>query len=456
MTGPSERDREQVAALLGRQPRGAFEVVVRGAGGRPVVVRNEPFEFDGRPMPTRWWLVGKELREAVSRLEAGGGVKAAEAAVDPARLAAAHERYRQERDAAIPPGHSGPRPQGGVGGARRGVKCLHAHLAWFLAGGDDPVGRWVAERLGLPAAVAAVDCGTNSTRLLVAGAGGAPLRRLMRITRLGQGVDATGRLDLEAVERTLAVLAEYREEMDRLGVGPVRASATSAVRDAANRDDFLDGAEKVVGTRPELLSGEEEGRLSYAGATADLDPAAGPYLVVDIGGGSTELVAGPGGGAEPEGVVSIDVGCVRVTERFLHHDPPTEEEVAAARRAVGEALDRAVAAVPAARGARVLVGLAGTVTTLAALDQGLESYDRDRVHHYVLDRGRVEELASVLLGEPAAARSARAGVEAGRADVIAGGALVLAVVMERLGIDRCLVSEADILDGMVASLRGLP
>jgi exopolyphosphatase/guanosine-5'-triphosphate,3'-diphosphate pyrophosphatase len=456
VTEPSEQDREQVAALLGRQPRGGFEVVVRGADGTPVVVRNDPFERDGRPMPTRWWLVGKELREAVSRLEAAGGVKQAEAAVGPGELAAAHERYREERDAAIAPGHPGPRPQGGVGGARRGVKCLHAHLAWFLAGGDDPVGRWVAERVGVGAAVAAVDCGTNSTRLLAAGAGGAPLRRLMRITRLGQGVDATGRLDPEAVQRTLAVLSEYREEMDRLGVGPVRMSATSAVRDAANRDEFLDAAEDVVGTRPELLSGEEEGRLSYDGATAGLDPAGGPYLVVDIGGGSTELVAGPGGGAGPEGVISLDVGCVRVTERFLRHDPPLEEEIGTARTAVRAALDRVVASLPSARAARVLVGLAGTVTTLAAIDQGLEHYDRERIHHYVLSRGRVEELASALLSEPRTARSARPGVEPGRADVIAGGALVLAGVMGCLGLERCLVSEADILDGMVASLRGLP
>ena len=141
-------DRRQVATLLGRVPRARFEVVVRDPGGRPVVIRNAPLLDDGTPMPTRYWLVGDVERAAVSRLEAAGGVRLAEATVDPGELAAAHARYAAERDAALPPGHATPRPSGGVGGARQGVKCLHAHYAWFLAGGDDPVGRWVSERLG--------------------------------------------------------------------------------------------------------------------------------------------------------------------------------------------------------------------------------------------------------------------------------------------------------------------
>jgi uncharacterized protein len=146
-TAGPETDREAVAALLGRPPQGAFEVVVRGAGGRPVVIRNDPFLADGTPLPTRYWLVDPELRRAVSRLEASGGVRAAERAVDPEELARAHARYAAERDAAVPPDHDGPRPSGGVGGTRTGIKCLHAHYAWHLAGGDDPVGNWVAERL---------------------------------------------------------------------------------------------------------------------------------------------------------------------------------------------------------------------------------------------------------------------------------------------------------------------
>src|SRR3954471_8538652 len=178
--------------------------------------------------------------------------------------------------------------------------------------------------------VAAIDCGTNSTRLLVTEAvDRPPLTRLMRITRLGQGVDATGRLAPEAIERTVDVLQEYRSTMDQLGVERVRMTATSAARDAANREDFFAAAEEAVGVRPELLGGQEEGRLSFAGATAELDPSDGPFLVVDIGGGSTEFAAGAAG-ADPEGVVSVDIGCVRITEKYLLHDPPQPEELSQA------------------------------------------------------------------------------------------------------------------------------
>ncbi|MXZ54133.1 MAG: DUF501 domain-containing protein [Acidimicrobiaceae bacterium] len=152
MPGSSEDDLIQVASLLGREPAGDFEVVVRDSSGAPAVIRNAPILADGRPMPTRYWLVGEQLRRLVGRLESEGGVRAAEAAVDATELADAHDRYAAERDAAIPEGHRGLRPSAGVGGTRRGVKCLHAHYAWHLAGGDDPVGRWVAERLGPEAA----------------------------------------------------------------------------------------------------------------------------------------------------------------------------------------------------------------------------------------------------------------------------------------------------------------
>ncbi|MGH9065280.1 MAG: exopolyphosphatase [Acidimicrobiales bacterium] len=303
--------------------------------------------------------------------------------------------------------------------------------------------------------MAAVDCGTNSTRLLVADGEGRTLVRLMRITRLGQGVDASGRLAPEAVERTVAVLGEYRAEMDRLGVVALRASATSAARDAANREDFFAPAEDVLGRRPELLSGDEEGRLSFAGATADLDPGRGPYVVLDIGGGSTEVVLGPPPGTRglaPAGAVSVDVGCVRLTERHLHHDPPLPAEMEEASRAVGRAVDQVVEALPGLRGARELVGLAGTVTTLAAIHLGLARYDRERTHHSVLTRGQVDGLLAGLAGEDRAARLRRPGLEEARADVIVGGALVLAGVMSRLGLGACLVSESDILDGMVMTL----
>ncbi|HEY3701374.1 MAG TPA: DUF501 domain-containing protein [Acidimicrobiales bacterium] len=459
-------DREDVAVLLGRPPRGRFEVAVRDSQGQPTVIRNEPFLEDGTPMPTRWWLVDPALRASIDRLEASGGVKAAEAAVDPAELTAAHARYAAARDAAVPADHRGPRPAGGVGGTRRGVKCLHAHLAWFLAGGDDPVGRWVAGRLELARSragpVAAIDCGTNSTRLLVEDADGRPLERLNRITRLGEGVDAAGRLAPRAIARTVAVLRQYRDLMERHGVMRARATATSAARDAANRDQLFAEAEDVLGVPLELLSGEAEGRLSFAGATAELDPHDGPYLVVDIGGGSTELVTAPppglgeasGNGASlipSMAVASIDVGCVRVTERFLRHDPPLPSELSDAADAVRAGLGAAVAAQPAITKAARLVGLAGTVTTLSAIDQGLVNYSRERIHHSVLARSRVAVLLDALAGETRDERLRRPGLEEARADVIVGGTVVLATLMRQLAFESCLVSEADILDGLVMS-----
>lgn len=410
-------------------------------------------------MPTRYWLVGQEVREAVSRLEAAGGVRRFESQVDPAELAAAHERYAAERDVALPAGHRGPAPAGGVGGTRRGVKCLHAHLAWLLAGGDDPVGRLVAAELAGSAPVVALDCGTNSTRVLVAvpwpfgGGGTVALAREMRITRLGEGVDRTGRLGDDAIERTVGVLAGYRHRYEPLGPASVRAVATSALRDAANGERFLDRAEEVLGgIRPEVLGGDEEGRLSFAGATGELPAEEGPYLVMDVGGGSTELVAGTAGG-DPAAVVSLDVGCVRVTERWLGGDPPAPAELAAARAAVGELVERAAREWPALRGPGTLVGLAGTVSALASISQGLDGYERSRVHHHRLSQDTVERLLAELAAVPLEERRRRRGLEPDRAGVVVGGAVVVAEVMARLGHEELLTSESDILDGIVAGRR---
>ncbi|MBW3668189.1 MAG: Ppx/GppA family phosphatase [Actinobacteria bacterium] len=295
--------------------------------------------------------------------------------------------------------------------------------------------------------VAAVDCGTNSTRLLVSD-GTHSLERLMRITRLGEGVDATGRLAPQAIDRTVAVLREYRRVMDRLGVDKVRITATSAARDADNRNDFFDAAEDIVGARPELLPGAEEGRLSFLGATAELDPADGPFLVCDIGGGSTEFVVGT---TEPDGVVSVDVGCVRVTEKFLHSDPPTPEELSQAISVVHVHLEDVAREVPAVKEVRRFVGLAGTVATMAAVEIGLPEYDRDRIHHFVLTRAAAEDVFRTLATEPLADRVWNPGLERDRAEVIVGGAAVLVAVMRHFDFDACLVSEADILDGLVAS-----
>ena len=296
--------------------------------------------------------------------------------------------------------------------------------------------------------VAAIDLGTNSTRLLVAGEG-STLDRRMVITRLGAGVDRTGRLDPAAIDRTLTVLRDYRGVMDRHGVERVRMAATSAARDAANRDDLFDAAESIVGARPELLSGGEEGRLSFAGATAELDPADGPFLVVDIGGGSTELAFGT---SEAEAVMSIDVGCVRVTEQWLHTDPPRPEELHAAITITTQHLEDVVREHPEMRTARTMVGLAGTVSTVAAVEIGLAAYDRSQIHHFTLTRAAAEDVFRTLATEARDDRIHNPGLEEARADVIVGGCCALVSVMRFFDVPSLLVSESDILDGLAASL----
>jgi exopolyphosphatase/guanosine-5'-triphosphate,3'-diphosphate pyrophosphatase len=302
-------------------------------------------------------------------------------------------------------------------------------------------------------ALAAVDCGTNSTRLLVVGPTGEVRAREMTITRLGQGVDATRELVPEAMERTFAALRAYRSIMDAEGVDRARLVATSAVRDATNGDAFLLPAADIVGAPAELLSGQEEGQLSYAGATGDLPAGEATVVVLDIGGGSTEIVTKVSGEIL---VVSLDMGCVRLTERFLHADPPTAAETEAAQHAIGAELDRATAVIPALTDAgrpRQLVGLAGTVSALAGLELKLATYDRARIHHAVLTVDAVARWCEVLGAEPAAERGRRLGLPEGRQDVIFGGALVLREVMRRFALGECTVSEADILDGLVMSMR---
>jgi exopolyphosphatase / guanosine-5'-triphosphate,3'-diphosphate pyrophosphatase len=303
---------------------------------------------------------------------------------------------------------------------------------------------------------ASIDCGTNSTRLLVAETDGdadgplVTLERLMRITRLGRGVAADGRLAPEGIERTVAVLGEFRRRMDDLGVEPgrLRITATSAARDAANRDEFFEPAETIVGTQPELLSGDEEAALSFRGATAELDPAEGPFLVVDIGGGSTEFAVG---GAHLEGARSVDVGCVRLFEQYLEHDPPLPEELHACLTITAQHIDDVLREVPRVTEARRLVGLAGTVSTVAAVELGLATYDRDRIHHFELTKDAAEDVFRTLATESLADRVHNPGLEAERADVIVAGCCILQAIYRNLGFDSCLVSESDILDGLVRS-----
>jgi len=303
--------------------------------------------------------------------------------------------------------------------------------------------------------VAAVDIGTNSVRLLIAEVDGAsprdakvvPLDRRMRITRLGQGVDKTRALAPEAIERTVAVLREYRAALDEHGVTQVRATATSAARDSSNRDQFFSAARDALGVTPELLSGDEEAALSFLGATADLDAPA-PYLVVDIGGGSTEFVLGTDA---PTGLVSLDMGCVRITEQYLESDPPAPEELSNAVAAVRDLVADVPRLIPGATEAATLVGLAGTVTTVAAVEFGIPEYAPEKIHHFVLTREAAEDVFRTLATESAEQRAHNPGLEPGRVDVIVGGTAVLVGIFRVLGFDRMLVSEADILDGLVRS-----
>jgi exopolyphosphatase/guanosine-5'-triphosphate,3'-diphosphate pyrophosphatase len=308
--------------------------------------------------------------------------------------------------------------------------------------------------------VAAVDCGTNSIRLLVADVAGSGLRdvhREMRIVRLGQGVDATGRLAPEAVERTRVELADYTAVMRRKGVERVRMVATSATRDAANRDDFFAMVRDTLGADAEVISGDEEARLSFAGAVSELEPDDGPFVVVDVGGGSTEVVVGAltDDGPVVAAARSVDVGCVRLTERCLPDDPPTPEQVEKARAVTSEILAGAFAAVPV-EAARTWVGVAGTVTTVAALALRLPEYDADAIHLSRVPLADVHRVSAELLAMPHAERAALGPMHPGRVDVIGAGALIVDVLAQELasraGITELVASEHDILDGIALSL----
>ena len=303
--------------------------------------------------------------------------------------------------------------------------------------------------------VAAIDCGTNSIRLLVAdldpvtGTAVDVVRR-MEIVRLGEGVDRTGRLAPAALERTFIALGSYAAEIERLRVDRVRMVATSATRDASNRADFVSGVERILRIEPEVVSGAVEAELSFLGATRELGGSAAesPYLVVDIGGGSTEAVIGTD---TVESSCSVDIGCVRMSERHFLDDPPTAAQVAAAETDIAAALDLVAAVVPV-RTARTLVGVAGTVTTVAAMDLSLPAYDPVAIHGARVSAGQVAELSGRLLAMGHAERAAIPVMHPGRVDVIAAGALVLRAVVERVGLPSVVASEHDILDGIAWSL----
>ena len=314
--------------------------------------------------------------------------------------------------------------------------------------------------------VAAIDCGTNSLRLLIADVDVerrtlTDVERRMEIVRLGQGVDATGMLAPEALDRTLRMLAEYAKQIDAADVSAVRMVATSATRDARNAADFSAGVQSALRIAPEVISGGEEARLSFAGATAELAAAANsagrqpvpPYLVVDIGGGSTEFVLGGNGleGAADLAAISVDIGCVRLTERHLHSDPPTAAQVQAATEDIDLALDNVAGAV-AVQDARTLVGLAGSVTTVTAVALGLPVYDPARTHHARISAEAVHAVTIRLLSQTREQRAAIGPMHPGRVDIIGAGALVLDRIMQRFGFAEMVASEHDILDGIAWAL----
>jgi exopolyphosphatase/guanosine-5'-triphosphate,3'-diphosphate pyrophosphatase len=459
----SAGERRLIEAQIGRDVRGSVAVAARCRYGLPVVVRTAPLLPDGTPFPTLYWLACPAARVAAGRRGAGGG--------DP----------------------------GGLPGR---VKCLHALYAHQAATGVNPIGRIVSQVIdpidcpgpcatldparaavagdGSPAVhspgaetvrLAALDVGTNSTRLLVADVAGGVIvaehAREMVITRLGKGVDQTGRFDPAALARTLEVLAAYADTCRRLGVERRRLVATSATRDAADRQLFLDGVRDLLGVEAEVLTGQAEAAATYRGATAggvrrgdagprteasDLDGGQ-PTLVVDIGGGSTELIFGHG--AISRAMVSLDIGCVRLFERHLHTDPPTAAEVAALRADVAAHLAR-VAGVLDPAAARRVVGVAGTVTTLTAIALGLDTYDPQRIHHATLDASEIAATTGRLAAMTVAERASLPVMAKGREDVIVAGALLLDELVRRFHLRKVVASETDILDGVLLGLAEGP
>ncbi|MGH2677024.1 MAG: DUF501 domain-containing protein [Actinomycetota bacterium] len=452
-----------MAEQLGREPLTEFSVVARCGDGHPMVIRNHPLDRDGKPFPTLYWLTCPAAVKSVARLESEGWIRRLEerSRSDPefgAALDEAHRRYASER------GHWAPEAEawGGVGGSRAGVKCLHAHYANHLAGGGDPVGAWVASRVepfhpeeDRRGRVAAVDMGTNSIRLLVgppAGAGVAEVARDTVITRLGRGVDRTGRLDRNAVERTMDVLDRYVRRARALAAERVRVAATSAVRDVGDRRVLEDEVARIAGVGLEVLTGQDEARLSFLGATTALEVAR-PVVVFDIGGGSTELAAGAD---RVERAVSVDVGSVRITERVGPADPPSGDDLAAMGSLASEGLAPAEQVVPPQTG-QSLVGVAGTTTTVQALALGLDRYDAQAIHGTVLQAREARRVLDDLARMTVADRRALPVMPPGREDVIVAGAVILLEILRRWRAPECEVSEHDILDGLaVEMVQGAP
>ena len=303
--------------------------------------------------------------------------------------------------------------------------------------------------------VAAIDCGTNSIRLLIADINGdnfQEITREMEIVRLGQGVDATGKFDPEAIERTLTATKKYAEIIASKGVEKIRFCATSATRDASNRDLFIDGVREILGIEPEVIPGTEEAELSFIGATKGLTHTESPYLVVDIGGGSTEFVLGD---SEVKYAKSVNIGCVRMSERHLNKAPQDPLAVQKAIQDIEDAIAEAAYIVPI-KEAKTLIAVAGTATTVAAAALGLSEYDRHSIHLSRIPAAKVFEVAQMFSLMSREEIAALGYMHPGRVDVIAAGSLVLALVMLATGATEFVASESDILDGMAWALSQVP
>ena len=405
--------------------------------------------------------------KAVSRVESAGWIARLNERFDDdaafrADVERAHAEAAVERERLLP----GSRDQGGVGGTRRGVKCLHAHYANHLAGGDDAVGAWVADRVepihasdASSERIAVVDQGTHSCRLLVverrADDALQELAADMVITRArtgrrrhgGPGRRGAGDGRRRSWHDTAA--ARGRSARDR-----IRVAATSAVRDASNRDAFVAMVRRHADTDPEVIAGEEEARLSFLGGTRGLPTEDGPFLLVDIGGGSTEFVVGREPG-RADRATSTQMGSVRLTERHLHRDPPAADEIEAVRQAASSVLSEAESAVPEIHTARTFVSVAGTATTIQAIALGLDRYDPDAIHRSWLRLADAERTLADLAAMTNVERAAIPVMAPGRGDVIVAGAVILTAAMRRFGFDRTLVSETDILWGLALDTLGV-
>jgi exopolyphosphatase/guanosine-5'-triphosphate,3'-diphosphate pyrophosphatase len=302
-----------------------------------------------------------------------------------------------------------------------------------------------------PMRVAAIDCGTNSIRLLIADIDGKNFREVVRdmeIVRLGQGVDETGQFHPDAIARTLAAVDKFAAEIAKRGIEKIRFCATSATRDATNRHLFIDGVRERLGIELEVISGDEEAALSFTGAIKDLDPSNGPFLVVDIGGGSTEFVFGT---STVEAARSVNIGCVRMTERHFASDPATAQQIELARTDIQAAIAQAAAVVPITK-AKTLVAVAGTATTVAAAALDLPEYDRYAIHLSRISAQQTHDAATMFATSTREQRLALGYMHPGRVDVIAAGSLVLSEIMKATGAREFVASESDILDGMAFSL----